>query len=156
MANTEQLDRLLYLQSNPGVWEKLAELGIAAQENGVYHFLNTDAAIAAYDAAMAPLMEVYAGHNNGWFILPLLAGATQFVAAKITQMGQPAQDPNAPGANAGKMMLWMMPIMSVWFCLTYNAAFAIYWILTSVFMIIVNLVLNRRFPRTPIQQEGAK
>jgi len=69
-------------------------------------------------------------------------------------MGQPAQDPNAPGANMGKTMLWMMPIMSVWFCLTYNAAFAIYWILTSIFMVIVNLVLNKKFPRTPVQQEG--
>ena len=156
LAQAEQLDRLLYLQNNPGVWEKLVELGIAVQENGIYHFLNTEAAIAAYDAAMAPLNAVYEGYNNGWFILPVLAGATQFLAAKITMMGQPAQDPNAPGAGTGKVMLWMMPIMSVWFCLTYNAAFAIYWILTSIFMIIVNIVLNKKFPRVPVQQEGAK
>lgn len=156
LANTEQLDRLLYLQNNPGVWEKLVELGIAIQENGAYRFLNTEAAIAAYDAAMAPLNAVYAGYNNGWFILPILAGATQFLAAKITQMGQPAQDPNSPGASTGRMMLWMMPIMSVWFCLTYNAAFAIYWILTSILMIIVNIVLNKMFPRTPVEQEGVK
>ena len=156
LAQAEQLDRLLYLQNNPGVWEKLVELGIAVQENGAYHFLNTEAAIAAYDAAMAPLNAVYEGYNNGWFILPVLAGATQFLAAKITMMGQPAQDPNAPGAGTGKVMLWMMPIMSVWFCLTYNAAFAIYWILTSIFMIIVNIVLNKKFPRVPVQQEGAK
>ncbi len=148
LANSAQLNRLLYLQNNPDVWEKLVQLGVAAKDAaGSYSFLTTDAAVAAYNEAVQPLLEVYTGHNNGWFILPLLAGGTQFLANWIMQKGQPAQDPNNPAASTTKMMLWMFPIMSAWFCLTYNAAFAVYWILTSIFMVLVNIVLNKKFPR---------
>ena len=83
-------------------------------------------AIDAYNAAVQPLLQVYAGHNNGWFILPLIAGGTQFLANWIMQKGQPAPDPNNPAASTNKMMMWLFPLMSLWFCLSYNAAFAIY------------------------------
>ena len=110
----------------------------------------------AYNAAVQPLLQVYAGHNNGWFILPLIAGGTQFLANWIMQKGQPAPDPNNPAASTNKMMMWLFPLMSLWFCLSYNAAFAIYWILTSVSMVLVNLVLNKKFPRAAVTQEGGK
>ena len=105
---------------------------------------------------MQPLLQVYAGHNNGWFILPLIAGGTQFLANWIMQKGQPAPDPNNPAASTNKMTMWLFPLMSLWFCLSYNAAFAIYWILTSVSMVLVNLVLNKKFPRAAVTQEGGK
>ncbi len=151
-----KLDQLLYLKNNPGVWEKLVELGIAAangvNEQGatIYTFLNTDAAQAAYTAAVQPLLDLHAGYSNGWFILPLLAGATNFLSSWLMQRGQP-KNPQTDSTN--KMMMWMFPIMSVWFCLTYNAAFALYWSISSICMIITNLVLNKKFPRAP-QEEG--
>lgn len=156
LANVKDLDRLLYLQNNPEVWEKLVQLGIAVNEGGAFRFHNTQAAIDAYNAAVQPLLQVYAGHNNGWFILPLIAGGTQFLANWIMQKGQPAPDPNNPAASTNKMMMWLFPLMSLWFCLSYNAAFAIYWILTSVSMVLVNLVLNKKFPRAAVTQEGGK
>jgi len=106
-----------------------------------------------YDAAVKPLMDVYAGHNNGWFILPVLAGASNFLSSWIMQKGQPQND---AAASTNKMMMYMFPIMSVWICLTYNSSFAIYWILTSVMMTIVNLILNKKFPRTPVSTEVKK
>ena len=151
-----KLDQLLYLKNNPAVWEKLVGLGIAAA-NGVnaqgatiYTFLNTEAAQAAYTAAVQPLLDLHTGYSNGWFILPLLAGATNFFSSWLMQRGQP-QNPQTNSTN--KMMMWMFPIMSVWFCLTYNAAFALYWSISSICMIITNLVLNKKFPRAP-QEEG--
>lgn len=151
-----KLDQLLYLKNNPGVWEKLVDLGIAAA-NGVnaqgatiYTFLNTEAAQAAYTAAVQPLLNLHAGYSNGWFILPLLAGVTNFFSSWLMQRGQP-KNPQTDSTN--KMMMWMFPIMSVWFCLTYNAAFALYWSISSICMIITNLVLNKKFPRAP-QEEG--
>lgn len=150
---TKDLDQLLFLKDNIEVWEKLVDIGIAANNNGVYTFLNTESAIAAYDAAVKPLMDVYAGHNNGWFILPILAGASNFLSSWIMQKGQPQND---AAASTNKMMMYMFPIMSVWICLTYNSSFAIYWILTSVMMTIVNLILNKKFPRTPVSTEVKK
>ena len=154
-----KLDQLLYLKNNPGVWEKLVGLGIAAA-NGVnaqgatiYTFLNTEAAQAAYTAAVQPLLDLHTGYSNGWFILPLLAGATNFFSSWLMQRGQP-QNPQTNSTN--KMMMWMFPIMSVWFCLTYNAAFALYWSISSICMIITNLVLNKKFPRAPREEGDTK
>lgn len=151
---TKDLSKLLYLQNNIPVWEKLVDLGIAANTNGVYSFLNTESAIAAYDAAVKPLLDVYAGYNNGWFILPLLAGGTNFLSAWINQKGQPQQSDAT--ASTGKMMMYLFPIMSVWICLTYNSAFAVYWIITSVLMIVVSLVLNKVYPKEAPVVEGKK
>ena len=120
-----KLDQLLYLKNNPAVWEKLVGLGIAAAN----------------------------GYSNGWFILPLLAGATNFFSSWLMQRGQP-QNPQTNSTN--KMMMWMFPIMSVWFCLTYNAAFALYWSISSICMIITNLVLNKKFPRAPREEGDTK
>ena len=116
-------------------------------------FLNTEASHAAYTAAVQPLLDVYAGYNNGWFIMPLLAGGTNFLSSWLMQKGQP-KNPQADGAN--KVMMWVFPLMSVWFCITYNASFAIYWTISSVCMIITNLVLNKKFPRGGVAVQEAK
>lgn len=154
-----KLQNLLFLQNNPEIWQKLIDMGIAAvngvneQGHTIYTFLNTEASHAAYTAAVQPLMDMYAGYTNGWFVTPLLAGATNFLSSWLMQKGQP-QNPQTGGAN--KMMMWLFPIMSVWFCITYNAAFAIYWTVSSVCMIITNVVLNKKYPREPALEEAKK
>ena len=78
---TPQLSNLLYLQE-PGVGEKLVEMGLAVTkvyQGGVsYQLLSNDAAIAIYDAAIQPFLDVYKGYNNGWFVMSILAGGTNF------------------------------------------------------------------------------
>ncbi len=153
---TPQLSNLLYLQE-PGVGEKLVEMGLAVTkvyQGGVsYQILSNDAAIAIYDAAIQPFLDVYMGYNNGWFIMSILAGGTNFLSAWLMTKNTPAA--NEEAAKSTKWMNYLFPVMSFIFCLNYNAAFAIYWTLTSVIMIIVNLILNKKFPRTEPAKEGA-
>lgn len=153
---TPQLSNLLYLQE-PGVGEKLVEMGLAVTkvyQGGVsYQLLSNDAAIAIYDAAIQPFLDVYKGYNNGWFIMSILAGGTNFLSAWLMTKNTPAA--NEEAAKSTKWMNYLFPVMSFIFCLNYNAAFAIYWTLTSVIMIIVNLILNKKFPRTEPAKEGA-
>lgn len=153
---TPQLSNLLYLQE-PGVGEKLVEMGLAVTkvyQGGVsYQLLSNDAAIAIYDAAIQPFLDVYKGYNNGWFVMSILAGGTNFLSAWLMTKNTPAA--NEEAAKSTKWMNYLFPIMSFIFCLNYNAAFAIYWTLTSVIMIIVNLILNKKFPRTEPVKEGA-
>lgn len=153
---TPQLSNLLYLQE-PGVGEKLVEMGLAVTkvyQGGVsYQLLSNDAAIAIYDAAIQPFLDVYKGYNNGWFVMSILAGGTNFLSAWLMTKNTPAA--NEEAAKSTKWMNYLFPIMSFIFCLNYNAAFAIYWTLTSVIMIIVNLILNKKFPRTEPAKEGA-
>ncbi len=155
---TPQLSNLLYLQE-PGVGEKLVEMGLAVTkvyQGGVsYQLLSNDAAIAIYDAAIQPFLDVYKGYNNGWFIMSILAGGTNFLSAWLMTKNTPAA--NEEAAKSTKWMNYLFPIMSFIFCLNYNAAFAIYWTLTSVIMIIVNLILNKKFPRTePVKEDANK
>lgn len=153
---TPQLSNLLYLQE-PGVGEKLVEMGLAVTkvyQGGVsYQLLSNDAAIAIYDAAIQPFLDVYKGYNNGWFIMSILAGGTNFLSAWLMTKNNPPATGDA--AKSTKWMNYLFPVMSFIFCLNYNAAFAIYWTLTSVIMIIVNLILNKKFPRTEPAKEDA-
>lgn len=155
---TPQLSNLLYLQE-PGVGEKLVEMGLAVtkvyQGSVSYQLLSNDAAIAIYDAAIQPFLDVYKGYNNGWFIMSILAGGTNFLSAWLMTKNTPAA--NEEAAKSTKWMNYLFPVMSFIFCLNYNAAFAIYWTLTSVIMIIVNLILNKKFPRTePAKEDDDK
>ncbi|MDR0841768.1 MAG: YidC/Oxa1 family membrane protein insertase [Christensenellaceae bacterium] len=148
-----KIDKLLYLQNNPEVWKKLVDLGIAAFDGTSYSFLTTDAAKAAYTAAVQPLMDVYAGYNNGWFIMPLLAGGTNFLSSFMMQRNQPV---NPQTNSTNKIMLWAFPLMSAGICITYNSSFAIYWTISSICMILTNLVLDVKYPRVQPVKEVKK
>ena len=155
---TPQLSNLLYLQE-PGVGEKLVEMGLAVTkvyQGGVsYQILSNETAIAIYDAAIQPFLDVYKGYNNGWFVMSILAGGTNFLSAWLMTKNTPAA--NEEAAKSTKWMNYLFPIMSFIFCLNYNAAFEIYWTLTSVIMIIVNLILNKKFPKTePVKEDADK
>ena len=95
----------------------------------------TEAIIAANGKAL---------HNNGWFILPILAGASLFVQQMITQK----MNPSMSEQQGGKMMLWFFPIFSVYICIISNAAFAIYWVVANIYalgqLIVVNRILDEK------------
>lgn len=91
---------------------------------------------------------------NGLLILPVLAGLSQVLMTKLT-----------PGANAGdaqsnlsdqsaasqqsmnSMMKYLFPFISVYFCLTSNAGFAIYWVTSNIIASIQNFAINRYFEK---------
>ncbi len=113
---TPDLAKLLFLQDNPEIWQKLVDMGIAVRSyfvdnNGVmqqtYRFLRSESAIAAYNQAVQPFLDLYAGYNNGWFILPVLSGGSQFLASWLMQRNQPKTD--NPAAGSGKMMMYLVP-----------------------------------------------
>ena len=79
--------------------------------------------------------------NVAWLI-PVLAGLTQWFSAKLMMSNQPQQDENSTSAQMMKQMNVMMPMMSVFFCFTFPAAIGIYWVASSVFQIIQQLIVN--------------
>ena len=98
-------------------------------------------------------------YANGLFILPLMAGASQFLMTKIMN-GQQKKDKKdeaalqkkeddsaAAAANAmnSPMMKWFFPLFSVYICATSNAAFSIYWMAANVIQIAQQLAVNAYF-----------
>ena len=80
--------------------------------------------------------------GNGWFVLPILSVVSQIFMQKLTMKAQP-MDPSQAGSQ--KTMLWVMTFMSLYFCASYNSAFALYWVASNIYAIIEQIGFNRYF-----------
>lgn len=110
------------------------------QSSGLINFDATAGlqATKAYDVLAADILNQtnLAGFKNGWFILPILAGATLFLQQKLTMNQNPQQ------ASQGKVMLYFFPLFSVYICVISNAAFSVYWLFANIYALAQILVLN--------------
>ena len=83
--------------------------------------------------------------GNGFYIFPILAGVVQILSFNMTQQqpvgGESEQAQQA--AKTGKFMKIFFPLMFVYFCLVSSTALAIYWITSSLCMILLNLIINK-------------
>lgn len=84
---------------------------------------------------------------NGLFVLPLLSAVSQFIMTKLTEAQNPQSAPaaNANGQqqpNSGAFMKWFFPLFSLWICASSNAAFALYWVVTNLFSMVTNQLIN--------------
>lgn len=96
--------------------------------------------------------DIQAEHNswNGYFILVLLAALITYLSISISQRTSlkknksnlqnqnQAQAPNANGAM--KIMKFIMPLIMVFFALSYSAAFAIYIVTNQIMSLILSLI----------------
>ena len=94
-------------------------------------------------------------YSNGYFILPILAAASQVVRTTVMNGQQTPEQKAAQQAQAqdqtnpmnSPMMKWFFPIFSLWICATSNAAFSIYWMAANVIQIVQQLAVNAWFER---------
>lgn len=146
-----QLHRLYYFTEHPEAFELFKQLGFFVEStaknsfNGVVVADLTQELIDKYNAIVQPCVDLYAGYNNGWFIMPVLCGGTTLLSTWLMQRGQP-QAANAAGSN--KMMMYLMPAMTFVFSLSTNAAFALYWTVSNVISMITTFFINKSI-RTP-------
>ncbi|MCL2671101.1 MAG: YidC/Oxa1 family membrane protein insertase [Clostridiales bacterium] len=105
----------------------------------------------AYDNLMAPCMALWNGQANGYAILPLIAGGTSMLQSWLSQKAQP-KPAEGQQQGMGKMMVYGMPLMFSLFCLGYEAAFAIYFIISNIIALIVTLTLNAVFKKQQTNQ----
>ena len=85
----------------------------------------------------------FTGFDNitiAWLI-PILAGLTQWISTKLMSSNQQL-DPDTPGAQSMKTMMYTMPLMSVVFCFGFPAGIGIYWIMTAVVQIFQQMIVN--------------
>ncbi len=158
---TKNLDKLIFLDKHPEVWQKLIDMGLAVVSgtgaNGevLHTFLQTPEAIAAYNNVLQPCVDMYAGLNNGWFILPVLAGALGLLSSWVSMRGQP-KAANDQAQTTSKVMMYMMPVMFFVACLQASAAFSVYWVISSALSVIVTLVINKVFKINAAAEEDKK
>ena len=84
-----------------------------------------------------------------YLIIPIAAGLTQWLAMKTMNMGT---DDNNPANSMTKSMNLMMPIMSLVMCFSFPAGLGIYWIMTAVFQIFQQLIMNRYYATVDMEK----
>ena len=92
-------------------------------------------------------------HPYGWiaFIIPVLAMVLQFINTNVFHDGTN----NAPASEDSmgqsmKMVNYMMPVMSGFFCLSLNMGIGLYWITGSLFRIVQCIFVNRKMDKVSL------
>ena len=80
--------------------------------------------------------------GNGWFLLPILSVVSQIFMQKLT-MKNTQMDPSQESSQ--KMMIYVMTFMSLYFCASYNSAFALYWVVSNIYAIVEQICFNKYF-----------
>jgi YidC/Oxa1 family membrane protein insertase len=62
------------------------------------------------------------------FVLPLMVGASMWLQQKM--MTYPSQDPKQQQTQ--QMMLWMMPLMFIFFSFSFPSGLALYWVVSNL------------------------
>ena len=82
------------------------------------------------------------GHGNFWYIiLPVLVFIVTFFSLKLN--GTQATDDSNPAAGSTKMMMNVMIVMITISAFQLSTAIGLYWISSSLFTIIQNLLVKR-------------
>ena len=119
-----------------------------------YHFLGIDLT-AMPTSAFSGLKEGVTLALIGLILIPFISGGLSFLLSKIS-MKQSGASMEGAGAASSKMMIWMMPLMSIYFAFILPAALGIYWIAQSGFSIIQELVLGKFYNKKLQAEEDAR
>lgn len=117
----------------------------------------TIAAEAAEIAEMNSFFGLNIAEAPGWmpsfaWIIPILAGLSQFISVKIMQGNQQQPDQDNPTAQSMQTMNNVMPLMSAFFCITMPVGLGIYWIASSIVQIIQQLAINKYMEKIDIDE----
>lgn len=134
------------------------ELGVALPEG----WIHMDFSFLGMDLTMIPSDVIGQIGTGGWavigvLLIPIVSGALSFWQSKVSMAGNPATaDPNDPTARSSRMVMWMMPIMSLWIGFTLPASLGVYWIANSVLMLVQEKVLNKYFKKSMAAEDEAR
>jgi len=127
--------------------------------SGIPEYIEAITTIPGYTI---PLVNWSVPHMyNGFLLLPVMSAVSQIAMTKLMNRGQdPAAAAQGPGAGTGKFMQWFFPIFSMWICLGYSAAFALYWVAGNLVSMgqtfMINKYLdNKEKKAAPVAGEGS-
>ncbi len=115
------------------------------------------------DLAVNPQFNVFASSwkwtwaNIGGFLMPVLSAGSQvlsmFIANRMNNslvtnekgLEDKEAAKNSQQAKQGKIMMWMMPIMSLWIGFSFPVAMSLYWLAQSLISIVVDVYLTTKY-----------
>lgn len=79
------------------------------------------------------------------FCIPFLAGLAQLVSSFYSQIHQKKTNPNIQGGGCMSVMMYGLPLLSIYFAFKVPAGVGFYWIWSSLFSFIIMFALNQYF-----------
>ena len=84
------------------------------------------------------------GPAFGLFLIPFISAGRSWLSMKISSATNPTTGDAQSQATMNTMNM-MMPLMSVWICFVMPAAMGIYWIANSVFGMVRDYLLTKKY-----------
>ena len=93
----------------------------------------------------------------GLFLIPIVSAVSQVLQMWVSQKGNESVITNEKGvqdaemaknsqtAQSNKMMMWMMPIMSLWIGFTVSAGRSVYWFIGGLFRMVSDPIMTKRY-----------
>ena len=93
----------------------------------------------------------------GAFLIPIVSAASQVAQMWISQKTNDSLVTNEKGvqdkemaansqtAQTNKMMMWMMPMMSLWIGFTVSAGLSLYWFIGGVFRMVTDPIMTKHY-----------
>ena len=169
-SSNEFYDQMVAAPLIPQFAEELKSIvGNPATLEGInFNFLNID-------LGTVPNWKVWTwqitAEQNLWthlgaLLIPLLSSGSQMLSMLISQkmnnslvtdekgLEDNETAKNSQANQSGKMMLWMMPLMSLWIGFTVPCALSLYWLIQGVITTVIDVILTKKY-RTIYDAEDA-
>ena len=101
--------------------------------------------------------EAFTWANIGAFLIPFLSGASQVLQMWFSQKMHDSVVTNEKGIQdkeaakksqqnqSTKMMMWMMPVMSLWIGFTVSAGLSLYWFIGGIYSMISDTIMTKHY-----------
>ena len=112
--------------------------------------------------------DAFSWANIGAFLIPVISAASQVVQMKMTQKSNDSvitdengvQDKETAAksqtAQTNQMMVWMMPLMSLWIGFTVSAGLSLYWFIGGVFRMITDPIMTAHYRKVYDAEDAIK
>ena len=114
-----------------------------------YSFLGLDLASTPWEVVTSFALNAA---FFGMLLIPIITGLSQLVMTMYTMKNQPSNAGNA----SMKMMMYTLPLMTVYFAFVMPAALGVYWIAQSIFSLIQEVFMTKIFNKKIEEEENAR
>ena len=157
------LDKLGFSTNMNAAYEQIAQTQFISRAENWPFFANLseklrqiDYSFLGLDLGMKPQLKVL--WQGDWsdpdtkkllllLIIPILAAGLTLLQSKVSMKLTNSGDANDPQQKSAQSMMYMMPLMTLYFAFIMPAALGVYWIAGSVFAIIQEMLLNKRYQK---------
>ena len=89
---------------------------------------------------------------NGLMIMPFLAAGMQLLTS-LVMMKRNKKDGQSEQAKQMNTMMYFMPILSIFICMSSTTAFAFYWTISGAIQLVSSLIINAVFDKKKDKME---